>query len=142
MAKRKSNKKIKHLLDTNLHPDAAGIDIGAEELVAAIPPERSGEPVRTFSTFTSGLHELRDWLLEHGVRTVAMESTGNYWIAAYQILEDAGLEVVLTNARHIKAVPGKKTDALIVAARPVLIFAKSHSRSPLMKYKLNAWAGS
>ena len=108
--RRRTNKKTRHLLDTNINPDAAGIDVGAEELVAAVPAERSAEPVRTFSTFTSGLHELRDWLLEHGVKTVAMESTGNYWIAAYQILEDAGLEVVLTNARHIKAVPGKKTD--------------------------------
>jgi len=104
------SKSTRHLLERVQHPDAAGIDIGAEELVAAVPPERDEEPVRTFSSFTVGLHALRDWLLACGVKTVALESTGNYWIATYQILEEAGLEVFLVNARHVKAVPGKKTD--------------------------------
>lgn len=112
--RRKRNEKkkarIKSLLEERVHPQAAGIDVGSEELVAAVGPERSEDPVRTFSAMTQGLHEMRDWLLEAGVRTVAMESTGNYWIAAYQILEEAGLEVLLVNARHIKGVPGKKTD--------------------------------
>jgi transposase len=103
-------KATRHLLERLQHPDAAGIDIAAEELVAAIPPDRDEEPVRTFSTFTADLHALRDWLLSCGIKTVALESTGNYWIATYSILEEAGLEVFLVNARHVKAVPGKKTD--------------------------------
>ena len=93
------------------HPDAAGIDVGAEELVVAVPPGRGEGPhVRTFSAFTEGLHALRDWLLKCGVKTVAMESTGNYWLCACAILEDASIEVCLVNARHVKGVPGKKTD--------------------------------
>lgn len=66
--------------------------------------------VRTFSSFTGGVHELRDWLLACGVKTVAMESTGNYWVTSYDVLERAGIEVFLVNARHVKGVPGKKTD--------------------------------
>jgi len=94
-----------------IHPDAAGIDIGAQELVAAVPAGRSaGGTVRSFSSFTSGVHALRDWLLECGIKTVAMESTGNYWITAYAVIEDAGIEVCLVNARHVKGVPGRKTD--------------------------------
>ena len=98
-------------LDITHHPDAAGIDVGAEELVVAVPHGRGDAPfVRTFSAFTAGLHALRDWLVTCGIKTVAMESTGNYWLCACAILEDAGLEVCLVNARHVKGVPGKKTD--------------------------------
>ena len=98
-------------LDPQTNPDAAGLDIGAKEIVAAVPPARDPQAsVRTFSSFTDGIHALREWLLGCGIRTVALESTGNYWITTYAVLEDAGLEVCLVNARHIKAVPGKKTD--------------------------------
>ena len=98
------------------HPDAAGIDIGAEELVAAVPHGRGeGPAVRTFSAFTAGLHALRDWLLACKITTVAMESTGNYWLCACILLEDAGIEVCLVNARHVKGVPGKKTDVIDAA---------------------------
>lgn len=98
-------------LGTCVHPHAAGIDVGATELVAAIPAGvLDGPPVRTFSAFTEGLHALRDWLVSAGIKTVAMESTGNYWLCACLMLEDAGLEVCVVNARHIKGVPGKKTD--------------------------------
>jgi transposase len=94
-----------------VHPHAAGIDVGAKELVAAIAPgSLAGPQVRTFSTFTEGLHALRDWLLAAGTKTVAMESTGNYWLCICAILEEAGIEVCLVNARHVKGVPGKKTD--------------------------------
>ncbi len=98
-------------INPKIHPDAAGIDIGSEELVAAIPAGRdpSGS-VKTFRTFTSGVEALRDWLLKYGVNTVALESTGNYWITTYDVLEAAGIEVYLVNARHVKGVPGKKTD--------------------------------
>lgn len=103
-------------LGAAIHPDAAGIDIGAEELVAAVPPGRGEAPhVRTFSGFTEGLHALRAWLLACQIKTVAMESTGNYWLCACAALEDAGIEVCLVNARHVKGVPGKKTDVLDAA---------------------------
>lgn len=92
------------------HPDAAGIDVGAEEFVAALPPGRCEQTVRTFATYTSGVEALRDWLLEHGIRTAALESTGNYWIMLYDKLTAAGIDVYLVNARHVKGVPGKKTD--------------------------------
>lgn len=97
-------------IDTRIHPDAAGIDVGAEEFVAAVPPGRSEDPVRTYPSFTSGVHALRDWLLECGIKTAAMESTGNYWITLYDVLTEAGIDVYLVNARHVKGVPGRKTD--------------------------------
>lgn len=98
-------------INPRYHPDAAGIDVGAEEFVAALPPDRCEQSVRTFATYTSGVEALRDWLLEHRITTVAMESTGNYWIMLYDKLTEAGIDVYLVNARHVKGVPGKKTDA-------------------------------
>ena len=102
--------KTQHQINTQTHPNAGGIDIGAAEIVAAVPSDRCNEPVRTFTSFTSGLRELCQWLKEHGVTTVAMESTGNYWVNCYDMLEKAGIEVCLVNAKHVKGVPGKKTD--------------------------------
>ena len=93
-----------------LHPHAAGIDIGATALQVAVPRDADPQPLRTFTTFTDDLHALRDWLRACGVRTVAMESTSVYWIPLFQILEAAGLEVCLVNARHCKNLPGRKTD--------------------------------
>jgi transposase len=93
-----------------LHHDAAGIDVGAEELFVAVPPDRVAEPVRSFETFTRDLHQLADWLDSCGVRTVAMESTGVYWIPVFQILETRGFEMFLVNAQHVKNVPGRKSD--------------------------------
>jgi len=107
------SKKNTASLDPHANPGAAGIDVGAEELVAAVEAGRcegGAACVRTFSSFTDGLLALRDWLLACRIRTVAMESTGNYWLSACAILEDAGIEVCLVNARHVKGVPGKKTD--------------------------------
>ena len=93
-----------------LHPDAAGIDIGASELFVAVPADRDADPVRSFATFTQDLNALADWLQRCGVRSVAMESTSVYWIPVYQILESRGFEVYLVNAHHVKNVPGRKTD--------------------------------
>jgi len=107
------HQKTKKIVPAQLpvfHPHAAGIDIGAREIWVAVPPGSDPKPVRRFNTFTEDLLKLRDWLLACGVRTVAMESTGVYWIALYQILEAAGLEVCLVNARHCKNLPGRKTD--------------------------------
>lgn len=93
-----------------LRPHAAGIDIGAREVYAAVPSDRDPHPVRCFLTFTSDLVALADWLKHCGIETVAMESTGVYWIPLFQILEARGFEVFLVNARHVKNVPGRKSD--------------------------------
>lgn len=93
-----------------IHDRAAGIDIGSTFHVVAIPPELDAEPVRTFGTFTQELHRLAEWLVRHGITTVAMESTGVYWVAVFEILEDHGIDAQLVNAREAKAVPGRKTD--------------------------------
>ena len=93
-----------------VHPLAAGIDIGSQFHVVAVPEDLDAEPVRTFSTFTNDLSRLADWLEGLGIATVAMESTGVYWVPAFEILQARGLEVVLVNARDAKTVPGRKTD--------------------------------
>jgi transposase len=93
-----------------LEPDAAGIDIGAEEIYVAVPPDRDEQATRRFTSFTSDLHALADWLQQCCIRTVAMESTGMYWIPLFQILEQRGLEVYLVNAHYLKSLPGRKSD--------------------------------
>ncbi|MDO9290265.1 MAG: IS110 family transposase [Hydrogenophaga sp.] len=94
------------------HPNAAGIDIGSAAHFVAVPPDRDDEPVREFASFTADLHRLADWLDACGVDTVAMESTGVYWIPLYELLESRGLTVLLVNARHVKNVSGRKSDVL------------------------------
>ena len=92
--------------------DAGGLDIGVEEIWACVPEDRTAEPVRRFETFTADLHRLADWLESCGVTTVAMESTGVYWIAIYEIVEARGIEVCLVNAQATKNVSGRKSDVL------------------------------
>ena len=105
------NKRIsKHLEQVNLF--AAGIDIGSQSHFVSVPEGLATESVREFSCFTGDLNRMADWLVEIGIQTVAMESTGIYWIPAYEILEERGLIVLLVNSRHIKNVPGRKTDVL------------------------------
>lgn len=93
-----------------VNKNAAGIDIGSKEHYVAVPADRSDKPVRSFKTFTSDLYALADWLKECKIDTVAMESTGVYWIPIFQILEEKGFKVFLVNARHVKNVPGRKSD--------------------------------
>jgi transposase len=107
MAKKKSKNERQMRV---MRPDAAGMDIGAEEIYVAVPSDHSEEPVRCFSTFTYDLHALADWLQHCGITTVAMESTGVYWIPIFQILESRGFEVFLVNAHYLKSVPGRKSD--------------------------------
>ncbi|OGK78510.1 MAG: IS110 family transposase [Candidatus Rokubacteria bacterium GWA2_70_23] len=95
-----------------MNPNAAGVDCGSEAHYVAVPADRDAAPVRSFKTFTTELHRLADWLTACGVTTVAMESTGVYWIPLYEILEARGVDVVLVNARHVKNVPGRKTDVV------------------------------
>ena len=93
-----------------VHPHAAGIDVGNGAHYVAVRPDRDPEPVRRFECFTADLHRLADWLRSCGVKTVAMQSTGVYWIPIYEILEDRGFEVYLVNARHTRNLPGRKSD--------------------------------
>ena len=95
---------------SSIHPHAAGIDIGATAHVVAVSRERDSVPVRTFRTFSGDLHQLADWLQAVGITTIAMESTGVYWIPVFEVLEARGFEVLLVNAREVKQVPGRKTD--------------------------------
>ena len=110
MAKRKHGKLDRTL--PVLKPNAAGIDMGAREVVAAVPADRDPESVRTFPTFTQDLQALADWFQRCRIDTVAMESTGVYWIPLFQILEARGIEVCLVNAQHVRHVPGRKSDVL------------------------------
>jgi transposase len=93
-----------------VHPDAAGIDVGGSEHWVAISPDRDPEPVRRFGCFTADVREMGRWLVEKGVRSVAMQSTGVYWMPVFEVLEQQGLEVYLVNAQHTKNVPGRKSD--------------------------------
>lgn len=97
---------------TITHPNAAGIDIGSASHYVAVPPDRDDEPVREFPSFTADLNALADWLRACSVDTVAMESTGVYWIPLYELLESRGFTVLLVNARHVKNVSGRKSDVL------------------------------
>ena len=93
-----------------VHPEAAGLDIGAREIWVAVPADRDPMPVRAFGTFTPDLQALANWLSACQVQTVAMESTGVYWIPIFELLEARGVDVYLVNARHIKNVPGRQSD--------------------------------
>ena len=93
-----------------VHPHAAGIDVGNGLHYVAVRPDRDPQPVRRFECFTADLNRLADWLQHCGVKTVAMQSTGVYWIPIYEILEERGIQVYLVNARHTKNLPGRKSD--------------------------------
>src|SRR5215470_11513944 len=110
-AKRKRHRKLDRSLPV-MRPNAAGIDIKATEVFVAVPADRDSDSVRSFPTFTQDLHELADWLQRCRVDTVAMESTGVYWIPLFQILEARGIDVHLVNAQHVQHVPGRKSDGL------------------------------
>lgn len=110
MVRRRSKKSKKMKPLRVIQSNAAGIDIGATEIYVAVPDNRSSKPVRSFATFTEDLHNSAKWLKSCGIESVAMESTGVYWIPVFQILEAYGFDVILVNARHVKNVPGRKTD--------------------------------
>ena len=93
-----------------VHPDAAGIDVGNASHFVSVPEGRDAQPVREFGSWTADLHRLAEWLKSCGIGTVAMQSTGVYWIALYEVLEQEGLEVYLVNARGTKNLPGRKSD--------------------------------
>lgn len=93
-----------------VHERAAGIDIGSRFHVVAVAPDCADEPVQTFQAFTGDLRRMADWLISVGVKTVAMESTGVYWVPVFEILEERGMDVILANAREARAVPRRKSD--------------------------------
>lgn len=109
--KRRKHRKLERNLPV-MRPNAGGIDVGATEIFVAVPADRDNDSVRSFPTFTQDLHVLADWLQSCRVDTVAMESTGVYWIPLFQILEARGIEVHLVNAQHVHHVPGRKSDVL------------------------------
>lgn len=106
--KRKATGTVDHT--PVLNPNAAGIDVHPTTIFIALPPGRDEKSVRKFNTFTSDLLEAIKWMKHCRVDTVAMESTGVYWIPLYQMLSDQGIQVYLVNARHVKNVPGRKSD--------------------------------
>jgi transposase len=113
----KDRKKRKSKIQLNdqwekVNHDAAGIDIGARDNYVCVPADRDPEPVRRFGTTTPELEQMAKWLQQCAIKTVAMEATGIYWIASFQILEKKGLKVVLVNPRQVKNVSGRKTDVL------------------------------
>jgi len=114
MAKQKRRTKMKVAVNAleQINPHAGGIDVGAEEVYVAVPPDRDTQSVRSFPTFTADLRRLAEWLKACQIETVAMEATGVYWIPLYELLEAEGFEVCLVNARHLKNVSGRKTDVL------------------------------
>ena len=93
-----------------VHPDAAGIDIGNESHYVAVPSTRDSQPVRCFGCTTAELRAMANWLKQYKIRTIAMQSTGVYWVSVYDILEEAGFEVYLVNANETKNLPGRKSD--------------------------------
>jgi transposase len=111
-AERKQPKMRFHEGLKQIRRDAAGLDVGADEMWVDVGIENDEESVRRFETFTADLNAMAEWLKSCGIQTVAMESTGVYWIPVFQILEAKGIEAVLVNARHVKNVSGRKTDML------------------------------
>ena len=113
VGKRKRGRKRKGMcLDDRpvLEPNAAGIDIGARETFVAVPSDRDENPVRVFLPFTEDLQEMAKWLVSCGITTVAMESTGVYWIPPHNVLEQYGVKPCVVDARGMKNVPGRRTD--------------------------------
>ena len=110
MSSRSSRRRKKSSAMERINLDAAGIDIGASSHFVAVPEDRDERPVREFAAYTADLYQLADWLKACGIKTVAMESTGVYWIPLFQVLEERGFEVRLVDARRVKNVSGRKTD--------------------------------
>ncbi|MDM8541974.1 transposase [Desulfococcaceae bacterium HSG9] len=107
---KKSGNKVQ--LVPIIQPDSAGIDISSSEIYVAVPGNRSEKPVRRSDTFTDDLHQAAWWLKDCNIESIAMESTGVYWIPVFQISDSYGFKVIQVNARHVKNVPGRKTDVL------------------------------
>jgi transposase len=95
-----------------IDPDCAAIDVGSTRQFACVPADRDDQFVREFASFTDAIYDMADWFKRCRIKTVVMESTGVYWIPIYEILESRGFKVHLVNARHVKYLPGRKSDVL------------------------------
>ena len=105
-----STKAVRRATDLQIqNPDAAGIDLGSREHFVAVPEDRDTQPVKSVGCYTEDLHGLARWLKDCAITTVAMESTGVYWVPVYEILEQYGFEVHLVDARQLKNVSGRKS---------------------------------
>jgi hypothetical protein len=111
--KNKASKRVHFQSLPLIHPNAAGIDVGSKEHLVAVPPDRDPQPVRTFQAFTPDPHQLAAWLKRCGIETVALESTGIYWLSLYEVLEQYGFEIRVAKARHVKNVPGRSTSDVL-----------------------------
>lgn len=107
--KRRKGKRIPKGLEV-IHPDSAGIDVGSQRHYVSVPESRGTDAVRSFGCYTPELERMAHWLRAQRIQTVVMEATGVYWLPVFRILEQAGFEVLLVNPRHVKYVPGRKTD--------------------------------
>src|SRR2546425_6784502 len=126
---------------SQLRPNAGGIDIGASEVWVDLG-NKDAEPIRMFETFTADLNRMADWLKSCGIETVAMESTGVYWIPVCQILESKGIEVYLVNARQAKNVSGRKSDMLdcqLSSAKMKSDFDRSRSHAAIRSRVYSWW---
>lgn len=111
MAKKaKKTKTVKGLKLEVVNPNAAGIDVSSTEMQVCVPEDRDGDNNRCFGTFTEDLYLIVEWLKPCGIETVAMESTGVYWVQLYMVLEESGFDVLLVNAKAIKNIGEKETD--------------------------------
>lgn len=115
--------KLSHLNDSlaesrpfagisQVNKGAAGVDIGAHEIMVCVPANENIQVVRSFGNYTIDLHSICDWLLQHQIKTVAMESTGVYWIPLFEELEQQGFHCCLISSRSLRRIPGRKTDVL------------------------------
>ena len=129
-----ARKRAKASILSITYPNACGIDIGATSHFVAVPSDRDDEPVREFSAFTADLERLVQWLRRCRVSAVAMESTGVYWIALFEMLDAAGFEVHLVNARHVRSVPGRKSDVLDCQWLQQLMLSLIHISEPTRPY--------
>ena len=145
MAKKRQSPNQASKLDP-IHPNAAGIDIGAQNHWVCVPSGRANECVRRFGCYTADLYAIADWLTESGVETVAMESTGVYWIPLFQILETRGFEVKLVNAHHSKIKSSQTRPVVNRAANAFRMAAqtagKSHSALGAFYRRLRSRLGS
>ena len=106
--KKQTNKGLRFEV---VNPNAAGIDISPKVMQVCVPADRDGDCNRTFDVYTEDLHSIAEWLMACHIDTVAMESTGIYWLPIFRVLKDMGFDVILVNASDVKNYSSRKTDA-------------------------------
>lgn len=146
--RKKKNLKLSATKLSIVNPNAAGIDVGADEVYVAVPADRDPQPIRSFGTSTPELREMSQWLKEVSISTVAMESTGVYWLPVFSVLEESEIETFLVDARQVKNVPGRKSDvsdsqwlqqlhSFGLLARAVVLPEENRCLQTLMRHREN-----